>query len=303
MSTSTKSGFLELPVETHRGDLSRAGINIPCSNLSNGRRVLTTSGLQALTGTINVGSSETTVNERNFGLPSNIIPFAPKELDTIVQPIEFLRERNGTGKIVVVGYDAMILPLVCGAYMLALASGKLRASQIPAAHRAIAISVEMSTVGVAALIDEATGFQEVRPVHALADMVAKIRQAWELTFDDPYYLMIERLFGAKKSHRRCGQITKDIVYSRIVPGLIDYLEELNPILPGTKNQRAWRHHEFLTKVLGHPVLKGHLSYLEGLGSNCPDASYFMKKLDAERPKHDHGQRLLPMEGGQFGTTD
>ena len=120
-------------------------------------------------------------------------------------------------------------------------------------------------VGIIALVDEATGYQEVRDRIALQKILDKFLNkelaAWAKTFPDEFYDEIFRLKGwpgpeGVKRPSVLGHYTNDIVYKRLAPGVLEELKRRNPtIAPG---RRKNTHTQWLTLEHGHPKLKDHL---------------------------------------------
>lgn len=82
--------------------------------------------------------------------------------------------------------------------------------------------------GTVALVDEATGYQSIRPKDALQayleKIVAKELAAWVKTFPDEFYENIYKLknwLWPGMSKNRCSVVahyTNDLVYERLAPG-------------------------------------------------------------------------------------
>ena len=107
-------------------------------------------------------------------------------------PIRFLTP-SGIGH----GYPASILVDLCTAVLSARDAGALKTSQAHIALRADILIRGLATVGIIALVDEATGYQEVREQRALATIlerfIAKELQPWTKTFPYEFYSEIFRL--------------------------------------------------------------------------------------------------------------
>ena len=117
-----------------------------------------------------------------------------------------------------------------------------------------------------ALIDEATGYEKVRPQNALQAylemVVRKELAAWAKRFPDEFYENIYKLKGwtwpgmKKNRYSVVAHYTNDLVYSRLGPGI---LEELQSKVP--KNDKGYRQdrlHQWLTEDIGHPLLSQHM---------------------------------------------
>jgi hypothetical protein len=65
------------------------------------------------------------------------------------------------------GYNAELLPLVCEIYLKARDANALPANQQHVAKQAEILVRGLARVGIIALVDEATGYQDIRPRDAL----------------------------------------------------------------------------------------------------------------------------------------
>jgi len=174
-------------------------------------------------------------------------------MDGPLKPIIYL-----SGEREVTGFDASVLPAVCDIWLRARDAGKLQKQQLDKALKADILMRGLAHIGVIALVDEATGYQEVRDRLALQAILDKFLRkefaAWAKRFPDDYY---KQLFRLKKleyeeiSSKRppmIGKITKDIVYKRLAPMVLDELERLNP--KDDDGRRKAHHHRWLTDDVG-----------------------------------------------------
>jgi hypothetical protein len=121
-------------------------------------------------------------------------------------------------------------------------------------------------VGIIALIDEATGYQEIRPQDALeaylALIIRKELAAWVKKFPDEFYMNIYKLKDwiwpgmQKNRYSIVAHYTRDLVYERLAPGLLEELERKSP--KNEKGQRKNKLHDWLTDGVGNPLLAQHL---------------------------------------------
>src|SRR5690606_26546861 len=84
-------------------------------------------------------------------------PFISDEVLERAQPIPF---RIGGSRAL--GYEAELLPDVCDLYLAARAAGTLPQNQQHIAIQAEILTRGLARVGIVALVDEATGYQDVR---------------------------------------------------------------------------------------------------------------------------------------------
>jgi hypothetical protein len=199
-----------------------------------------------------------------FAAPSQLRPFITREmLDGPLKPIDYIE-----GDRVVRGYDASILTTVCNLWLEARQAGALQKQQLAKAQQAEMLTRALAETGIVALIDEATGYEKVRPQNALQaylEMVRKELAAWVKRFPDEFYENIYKLKGwawpgmRKNRYSVVAHYTNDLVYSRLGPGILDELRSKTP--KNDKGNRDDRMHQWLTENVGHPMLAQHLHSL------------------------------------------
>ena len=96
-----------------------------------------------------------------------------------------------------IGYKADLLHLVCKVFLDAKEAGVLRPNQLHIAEKCRGLLHGFATTGITALVDEATGYQDVRARHALAKIleafIAKELRKWVKTFPADFYKEMFRL--------------------------------------------------------------------------------------------------------------
>ena len=267
-------------------------IEIPCYVLEDETRVLSKGGfLQALgrARTAKAGGKGESGDELPVFLqPNNLKPFISKELRVASIPIRFQGPKGES-----YGYRATLLPKVCEVYLAAHDEEKIYKSQIPVVHRAYALMRGLAEVGIIGLVDEATGYQEIRAKRALATILEKFidkeLNPWTRTFPYAFYEELYRLRGwpGPEGHKRTHQIgrdTNDLVYERIAPGVLEELNRVNPALPS--GGRKSRHHQWFTPDFGHPKLKLHLAGVMALMRAAPNWDSFKRNLQRAFPKRN-----------------
>lgn len=292
-------GESKIPSETHSGILKIGELEIPCSVLGDGTRVFSRSGFLKAIG--RRGGAKSEGREASLSkMPvflgaSNLFPFISKGLIDDSTPLEY-KTKKGTKAY---GYKVTILPDVCNVFLDAKDKGVLRQGQMHIAERCKILLKGFSTVGVVALVDEATGYQEVRDRMALqAILDAFLRKelaAWASRFPNDFYSELFRLRGwnweIKSGHRprQAGKDTKNIVYARLAPGILEELEKKNP--PNENWHRKARHHQWLTEDIGHPALAQHLHAVMALMRISKDWDQFKRMLDEAFPKRGDTLKL------------
>lgn len=192
------------------------------------------------------------------------------------------------------GYPATLLVDICETVLKARDEGALHPQQHRMAEHCGILIRGIARVGIIALVDEATGYQEIRDQRALATIlekfIAKELQPWTKTFDYEFYEQIFRLKrwpGPEGTKRPSviGCYTNDLVHERLTPGVLDELRRRrNPTTPG--GGRKSKHHQWFTPNLGHPKLKEHLAAVTALMKAAPDWDSFKRSLQRALPKQN-----------------
>lgn len=281
----------DLPYATHEGAVRFGDVEIACAVLNTGQRVITQSGFMRALGRARQAKGRQhykgDVNLPAFLTARNLRPFVSKDLEVTSSQIEF-RAANGVRAF---GYADALLPEVCDVFIKAERADVLAHNQKHVAEQAHLIMKGLAHTGIAGLIDEATGYQEVRDKHALqAILDAFLRKelaAWAKKFPDEFYEQIFRLRGwqwkgrGKNPPQVVASYTKDIVYARLAPHILEELERRNPV---EKGRRRSKHHQWLTEDVGHPALAQHLHAVITLMRVSKTWAQFKHMLDVAHPK-------------------
>lgn len=282
---------------THAGTIRLGEISIPCAVLEDGTRLVTQRGFAAAMG----GSKPSSITRRGAGnLPAimnagNLKPFIDEDLASTATAIEFRTETGVRG----LGIPAVLIPKMCKVWLRADKAGKLTQRQKKYAVNAEILVHGFAELGIVALIDEATGYQEVRDRHALQEILDQYLQkefaAWAKRFPDEFYQSIYRLRGWKwmgmaKNRPQCvAAYTKDLIYARLAPGILRELETRNPMLD--TGRRKGKHFQLLTEDIGHPALAQHLHAVVGLMRAADNWGDLMKMVDRAFPKRGDSLQL------------
>ena len=148
-------------VSHFQGELRFGDLTVPCHVLDDGSRVIAQREVvKALTGRENSNGQI----ERLIGI-SALTPHV--DTDDIARKIIQFRLSGPGHQMLAHGYEATLLVEICEAFLKARDDGTLSDVQLRVAHRAEIILRSCAKVGIIALIDEATGYQEVRQRNAL----------------------------------------------------------------------------------------------------------------------------------------
>jgi P63C domain len=194
------------------------------------------------------------------------------------------------------GFEATLLIEICEAYLQARDrhDGSLKPSQENIARAADMIVRACARVGIEALIDEVTGYQEVRARNALQVklqlFVAEQMGEWAKRFPDEFWVQLARLEGLKYSgHQRpwrWGKYVMRFVYEALDHDVSKMLVKKNPAPAKGRN-----HHQHLTEF-GQSELNNHLQQVIGMMRVCSDMDDFKRKFP----------RAFPRRRAQMGMT-
>jgi hypothetical protein len=281
----------DLPKATHSGELTITGVEgvaIPCHVLENGERILSTRGIMKSLGRSWRGRKYGGTQLPVFLEANNLKPFITSEMEAVLEPVLFQTKSGAKGE----GYRAEILPTVCEVYLEARQKDALKGPQLTVAQQCEVLVRGFSRIGIIALVDEATGYQEVRDrqaLQAILDMfLEKEFAAWAKRFPDEFYKEMFRLRNWKWESLRgrrpplVGVLTNDLVYDRLAPGLLEELKSRNP--KDEKGNRRAKHHQWLTFDVGHPALAQHLYALITLMRVSTSWTQFKGMLNHALPK-------------------
>jgi hypothetical protein len=275
------------------GVLQIGDIEIPVAVLDDGTRVITRKGFLTALGRPWKGSSRTELPI--FVGAVNLKPFVSNELYDGLIPLKY-KSLQGA---LVDGYKALILPMICDTYLAAREADVLTKTQQPAAKQAEILIRSLAKVGIIALIDEATGYQEIRTKRALADILEKFiaqeLRPWVKTFPDEYYQELFRLRGwyydsaSVKRPPLIGKITNEIIYKRLAPGVLDELKKVTPV--DDKGRRKHRYFQRLTENIGYKKLQETLSNVIVLMRAASNYRKFESMINRAMPKYGHSYEI------------
>jgi hypothetical protein len=264
-----REGKEPLPRATHAGPLKISDIEFDCAVLEDKARVVSEQKFMAALGMYRSGAlsvrrktSDTGAQIPLFLAHKNLKPYAIKHLgDVHFEPLKY-RTLEGN---VAHGIKAEIIPKICEIWIDANRDGVLGHRQKLTAGKADILLRGFAHVGIIALVDEATGFQDDRARDALAQIleafVAKELKEWVRTFPADFYKELFRLrkIPYKETVKRpqyIGHLTNDLIYARLAPGVLKELKRITP-----RDDRGRLKHKLfqrLTEDFGHPKLRDHL---------------------------------------------
>jgi P63C domain len=258
----------ELPQATHDGPLPIGDAVLVAAVLPNGKRLLSQGTVLQAIGrarTPKAGTGGfTTVDDLPFFLQAEVLkPFISEELMMSTTPILFRLKRG----MRTVGYDAMLLPMICEVYLNFrdylnehISDGDAGQKKVAQAHfrkyRHIIAACDRLTRGLArrgiiGLVDDATGYRgdqlKEDVLRVIAAYMSPTLLPWTQKFEAEFFEEIYRLHGWEykpgntKNPQYTGTFITKYVYEPLPPGV---LEEMKTRLPknekGNRRAKLWQ---------------------------------------------------------------
>lgn len=296
-----------LPTVLLGAKLSLGGVEVDCYVTDDGERLIAGRGMQEILKLVDedLPQSGQKPGSRLTRLLSNKV-LSPLIYKDKRQDHFDPKKRRYQGKIIA-GFNAEMLIDICEGMLEARAQGVLKtARQSIIAAQCELIMRGLAKTGIVALIDEATGYQNLRPADGLRtyfdQVLRKDLAVWFKRFPDEFYENIYKLKGwewpgmGKNRFSVVGKYTNDLVYGRIVPGLQDELEKLNP--KNDKGYREHKHHQWLNDDAGDKLFSAQMFTILALQRACLNKTgnkwnHFMSMMDDILPKKNSTIPLFP----------
>ncbi len=299
-----KNRVYVIPKAQYNGDVDLNGFKITSSVLDDGRRIFSERSLATAFGIKGSGAywqkKRHSKSESAF-LPEYLSakylqPFIPNELKEKFESAILYISKGGQEST---GIDATILADICDVYIIAKNSGVKNEKFLLVADNAYTMLKAFAKVGIVALVDEATGYQDVRMKDELnkiflQELLLERAKKYEVTFPLELYKQWFRLnsweWKVENAQKRPGVIgtwTNQYVYDRITPGLLKELERRNP--KNDKGYREFKHFQFLTDEVGEPKLREFFGGLVALAKANTSWRKYLEMVNM----------VYPMQGDQL----
>lgn len=262
----------------YEGTLNLGENKLPCYVLEDGTRVLSGRKMQEILKVVDGNISGTKLPQ--FLSNSILKPFIFSNKDAAhFDPIICFK-----GKQRINGYEATVLTDICEAILRARRSGvKMTERQQIVANQCEILLSSFAKIGIIALIDEATGYQNEREHFELQKILsAYISEEilkWQLTFTDDFYREVYRLWGLpfipkyiKNKPSFIGKLTTKYIYDLLPDGVVDKIKEKT----GKTDKGNWKYkwHQSLTPEIGREQLKKQIIEVTTLMSISKSKSEF-----------------------------
>jgi hypothetical protein len=196
------------------------------------------------------------------------------------------------------GIEALWLPALCDTLLRVRDAHAIPASQAKNLARAERIMDRLSKVNIIELVDAATGYNEekIRRInrHHFRDFIRKECPEWEKDFPDELLDGIYRLYilSNDQSESRLDFLEDFIrknIYAPVATSALQTVgmeDEERPAL--TSNRKGRYHiHQFLTDIVGRPVIRAHLWQLVGIIKISKNKQTFARYVAKAFPSGTH----------------
>ena len=278
---------IDMPRALYTGNIPIGDIQIECAVLDNGQRVLTATSIFTVFRRTRKGMNSRLeidgVKLPPFLATKNLEPYITSDIIKDVSLLHFT-----DGKTEKAGYSANILPQMCEIYIKARRDGVLLSSQQFLADQAEILLMAFAKVGINALVDEATGYQNIRSHDALRLLLEKYindgLKKWIKTFPDVFFAELDRLYNNEKTISRkrpqyYGHFINQYIYEPIEHGYVK--KELNKKNITEEGKRIARFHQWLTDE-GRSILTLQIGKIFALMEISPSLSSFKRKMEHQK---------------------
>lgn len=267
IAESDKPQQPEIPYSLFKGTLKMGNMEMECHVLNDFRRVFTQREM------VRILSGGRESGDLNKYLRNN--PLTAKHL-SMGTGIPFMASPGSQA----IGSEATTLIDICQKYLDARDRGLLKRNQLKLAIQSEIIIRACAKTGIIALIDEATGYQEVRAKRALQiklqAFIAEDLQEWVRTFPQEFWIQLARLEGVHYSPKnrplRWGRYVMAFVYDSIDPDVGKALREKNP------NPHYLRNHHQWLREFGKNKLIEQIAGVTAVMKLCKDMDDFRRKF-------------------------
>lgn len=297
----------------YQGTLNLNGFDLSCAVLNdeNRTRVFSENALAKAFGMKGGGQYWKKRKEKEIYLPeylsaSYLQPYLSDSLiDKFKNSINYTTLNNQRAR----GVEVSVLPEICDIYIRAakeLNTPNLKA----AAEVAYTLMKGFATIGIVALVDEATGYQHDREQNELQKIlsayIAEELLPWQKRFPDVYYKELFRLNGwdytvkgIKKRPGVIGKWTNTLIYEQLPEGVLDALKQKTP-KSDSGNYMA-RFHQSLTMDVGEPSLNNQITQIVTLFRLSDNMENMWSQFNKLKMRQS-GQLELPFDFDESGHT-
>lgn len=289
----------KLPKALHNGDVDLNGIKITSAVLDDGRRIFSERSLANAFGI--KGGGAYWENKKKANNDSAFLPeyLSAKYLNEFIS--SDLKDKFKSAVLYITktgqeanGIDATVLADICDVYITAKNNGVNNKVFLRVADNAYSMLKAFAKVGIISLVDEATGYQDVRMKDELnkiflQELLLEKAKKYQVTFPLELYKQWFRLNNwewkpesAQKKPGIIGTWTNQYVYDKIAVGLLEELKIRNP--KNEKGYREFKNFQFITDEVGEPKLREMFGGLVALAKANTSWRKYIEMVNMVYPK-------------------
>lgn len=265
---------------THSGELKIGDMMVSCYVTEDGTRLLSSAQTSQLLRISDGATASASKSPKiiNFLSSDSLQPFVSKALGlaplgNIFAPIKAKKITNNNA-ITINGYLPESFTAICKMMIEAKNAGALvTPKQHMVAEQCESIRDALAWgVGIVALIDEATGYQNSREKDHLQRLfnhyLAPECRPWVKTFPDEFFTQVMRLTGCKYDPKTnqlkplsVAKFIRDFICGSFPMGILDEIDKRNPVIGKTPNgsyKRRSKHHQWMSEELGKNELMARI---------------------------------------------
>jgi hypothetical protein len=293
-----------LPQALNEGTLRIGDVDIECAVVQGGTRLINQeSFLRAIgrsrspkggTGTARMDSVD---DLPPFLAAENLKPFITDALRQSTTPILYRTVTGGRA----FGYNALLLQYVCDVYLRLKMEGKPTHMQQHVITAAYNLMRGFSLVGIIALVDKATGYEERANrdelIKILEKYIAPEMIPWAKRFPDEFFRELYRLrdwvhTGTSRRTPFVGKLINKYIYDQLPPGVHEEIKRRNPTTE--TGRRRHKNYWFLTGETGIPHLDDQIKMVTMLMRVSDTKEQFEAMFD-KAFKKDYQRRLFAVD--------
>ena len=257
-----------------RGRLPLGGIeNVDCANASDGKKVLRLISVQSffqIIGIPLIGPNSYKNLIMPFGHPKVMSSKERRILDDLACPIKLK-----VGNVEADYYDHVLLIDYANAILRLRRAKRLPDTFSDYANNCELFIMGLANVGLAAMIDEATGYDKQKKRREYLDLfrgyIREHQSDWEKEFPDEFFDGMYGIYHLDKKDRNghpqfFAHFILKYIYTPLANSkgaILEMLKERDPVVSSGKG-RKYRLHQFLSDNIGKPELRRHIASVNTL---------------------------------------
>ena len=189
--------------------------------------------------------------------------------------------------------DYRIVTDFCRLMLSLRRAGKLRGGYLDYATNCEMFMLALADVGLAALIDEATGYDKIKKrreyQELFKDFIREEHSDWVKEFPNEFFEHLYRVYHCERTGRNHPSFFAHVITKYIYwpladshGAILEQLREKDPIV--SKNGRRYRLHQFLTEEVGKTALRLHIGSVITLLALSNDKGAFKRIFARRYPK-------------------